>query len=459
VIGSFKNYLVEEEREVFFTFGRMNPPTIDHGKIFEKLANVAGKMPYIVYLSESQDPENNPLDYRTKVKTVRKMFPRHARSVVMERSCTSAMECATKLYNQGYKNVTMVVAENRVSEFEVLLNKYNGQKTRHGFYNFSKINVVSSGIMDPDLKEAKGMSAAKMRTAVTENNFMAFSQGLPKSFSNTESKKLFNDVRKGMGLNEVKDFTKHIQLEPVSEIRESYIRARIFEEGETVVLPKKGSIVGKIKHLGANYLIVESKGEVHRCWLDDVNKLDPTNYVPHWDQAPFPDYPKPELGLRESTDRWYKHQPEWGTPESTELAKKITPGELPEKSEVPQDKDIDDREGSQPAKYHSGLKKSTKKSRDAHFKKMAKSKDYDDPSLYKDAPGDKDAREKGVKPSKYTMRFKQMYDQKMSPTDVVKQRIDREKKSDALRHDRMMDRARTRATNMKNRETKPNGKV
>lgn len=28
-----------------------------------------------------------------------------------------------------------------------------------------------------------------------------------------------------------------------------------------------------------------------------------------------------------STDRWYKNQPEWGTPESTKLAKKITPGQ------------------------------------------------------------------------------------------------------------------------------------
>ena len=31
-----------------------------------------------------------------------------------------------------------------------------------------------------------------------------------------------------------------------------------------------------------------------------------------------------------STDRWYKNQPEWGTPESTKLAKKITPGEIEE---------------------------------------------------------------------------------------------------------------------------------
>jgi len=28
-----------------------------------------------------------------------------------------------------------------------------------------------------------------------------------------------------------------------------------------------------------------------------------------------------------STDKWYKNQPEWGTPESTKLAKKITPGQ------------------------------------------------------------------------------------------------------------------------------------
>ena len=35
---SFKQYLVEEQREVFFTFGRMNPPTIGHGKLMKVLA-------------------------------------------------------------------------------------------------------------------------------------------------------------------------------------------------------------------------------------------------------------------------------------------------------------------------------------------------------------------------------------------------------------------------------------
>ena len=517
MIGSFKNYLVEEEREVFFTFGRMNPPTIGHQKLLDKLASVAGRMPYFVYLSQSQDPKKNPLDYKTKVKTVRKMFPRHARSVILERSCKNAMECAVKLYDQGYKNITMVVGQDRVREFDVLLKKYNGQKARHGFYNFNGINVISAGNRDPDAEGAEGMSASKMRSAASDNDFTTFAQGLPKGFSNAESKKLFNAVRSGMGLKETKEFTKHIQLEPVSEIRESYIRDRIFEEGETVVLPKKGSIVGKIMHLGSNYLIVESKGEVHRCWLDDVNKLDPTNYVPHWDQAPFPDYPKPELGLREATDRWYKDQPEWGTPEATKKAKQITPGQntesshpniwdnirkrrakglpprkpgekgypktldlpeenpcwdgfkqvgtktkngkqvpncVPEKIEVPQDKDIDDKKGSQPATFHKGIKsKSTKSARDAHFKKMSKRDDHKNPDLYKDAPGDKAARKKGTKPSPYTLRFKQMYGE--DAVARAKARIDREKKSDAARHDNMMDRARLQKARRINRETRP----
>ena len=43
VINSFKNYLVEEEKTVYFTFGRMNPPTIGHEKLLNSLAAKAGR--------------------------------------------------------------------------------------------------------------------------------------------------------------------------------------------------------------------------------------------------------------------------------------------------------------------------------------------------------------------------------------------------------------------------------
>lgn len=71
---------------------------------------------------------------------------------------------------------------------------------------------------------------------------------------------------------------------------------------------------------------------------------------------------------------------------------------MSEKTSVPQDSDIAKRKGSQPAKYHKGLSKSTKKSRDAQFKRQAKMSDSD-PKAYKPAPGDKTAK---TKPSKYT---------------------------------------------------------
>ena len=74
----------------------------------------------------------------------------------------------------------------------------------------------------------------------------------------------------------------------------------------------------------------------------------------------------------------------------------------------PQDKDIADKKGTQPAKYFKGLKKSTKSKRDAHFQK-GKEKSDSDPSAYKDAPGDKKARKKPMPKSKYTKDYHRTY--------------------------------------------------
>jgi hypothetical protein len=113
-----------------------------------------------------------------------------------------------------------------------------------------------------------------------------------------------------------------------------------------------------------------------------------------------------------------------------------------------QDSDIKDREGSQPAKYHSGLAKSTKTKRDSQFQKGAE-KDSGDPSAYPDKHvGDSDAK---TRTSKHTKKYRQMFGEK--EVDQVKARIEREKTSDKKKHDRMMDRARTADTKDKNQQT------
>lgn len=391
MINRFSQFLVEEEKTVYFTFGRLNPPTRGHEMLLNKLAKAAGKNPYRIYLSKSNDPKKNPLSYNDKIKFSRKMYPKHARQIIKDTTITNVMDIATKLYNDGFVNVVMAVDGPRSREFDILLNKYNGQKARHGFYNFKSIKFINVGERNDSSEGIDGVSATKQRKAAKENDFVAFSQGLPKNVSNADAKALFNAVRKGMGLKEARDFKNHVQLEPVSELREAYLRDNIFEEGEQVVMTKHG-IVGKIKHLGTNYLIVESKGETWRCWLDDVSKVDP-NFEPSWEVQDFPNddndgvvreslnesvTPHPEVvkaykkhidaedqaadynyrGNKARVTRAANHlskkikqhhpdldmkgkialrthlqnmkeanQPEWGTPESTKKAKEMTPGE------------------------------------------------------------------------------------------------------------------------------------
>ena len=280
MIHSFKNYLIEEDKVAYFTLGRLNPPTIGHEKLLDSLAKQAGRNDYFVFVTQSQDKKKNPLGYNEKVKHVRKMFPRHARRVMINKKIRTVFDAATFLYEKGYKSVVMVVGSDRVTEFQTLLNKYNGQKGQHGFYNFKSLDIASAGERDPDAEGVSGMSASKMRGFASENDFASFSQGLPSSMSNKDAKKLFMDVRNGMGLKEETVFKRHINLEPLSETREAFVRGDLFDLGDTVVV-KNTDEVGTLTHLGSNYVIVQlAENKVVRKWLDDVEKLEDPEPTP-----------------------------------------------------------------------------------------------------------------------------------------------------------------------------------
>ena len=140
-LNSFSQFLVEEEKTVYFTFGRMNPPTIGHEKLLKKLASKAGRNPYRIFLSPSEDKDKNPIDYKSKIKFARKAFPKYARSIIMSPKTRNVMEVASAIYDEGFKNVVMVVGSDRVKEFDLRLNAVNGKKGRHGFFNFQSIIV------------------------------------------------------------------------------------------------------------------------------------------------------------------------------------------------------------------------------------------------------------------------------------------------------------------------------
>ena len=261
---SFRDLVTEQKETIVFTFGRFNPPTTGHEKLIKKVASVAGSNPFRIYPSHSQDPQKNPLPHSLKVAYMRQMFKRYGNSIVADRSVKTAIDCAVKLYDDGFKNVTMVVGSDRVAEFKKLLNEYNGvEGKRHGFYEFESISVVSAGERDPDAEDVSGMSASKMRAAAADGDKDAFMTGLPSGFR--DGVKLYRDVRKHMGIREERDMGDMTDFE---NVRDMYLTGKIWNAGD--IVEAKG-ITGEVVRKGTNYLsFVDESGKVHKAWLHEV---------------------------------------------------------------------------------------------------------------------------------------------------------------------------------------------
>ena len=228
---SFKQFNEEKEKSVVFAFGRFNPPTVGHEKLIKKVAEISTGADFRIFASQSNNPKKDPLQYKEKVNLMRKMFSKYGRNIVLDSSLKTVFDILVYLYDKGYTRATMVAGSDRIKEFKGLLNKYNGVEARHGFYEFKDgINIVSAGDRDPDADDVSGMSASKMRAAAAEGDFQSFANGLPKSYGDKLA--VFNLLRKRMGLNEMTNFRKHIELK-TTNIRERYIANEVFCEGDS----------------------------------------------------------------------------------------------------------------------------------------------------------------------------------------------------------------------------------
>ncbi len=272
MIKGFKEHYLNEaaSEEVVISFGRFNPPTTGHEKLLNKISSVAGKSSYRVYPSQSQDPKKNPLSFGDKIKFMRKMFPKHARSIIMDKKVRSFFDALSSAHKDGFKKCTIVVGSDRINEFDTILNKYNGVKGKHGFYDFEGgVNVVSAGDRDADSDDVSGMSASKLRAAAKDNDLITFSKGMPKGFKSAED--LMNAVRSGMGLKESNNYSKEVKLKRLSMLREKYIEGNLFNVGDTVIISESREKV-VINKLCSNYVEVNLNGESKNVWISDICK-------------------------------------------------------------------------------------------------------------------------------------------------------------------------------------------
>ena len=268
----------EEEGEdkgdnpITIAFGRFNPPTVGHLKLLQAAEKAAAGGEMKIYPSRTQDGKKNPLDPDMKVSYMKKLFPDYKDSIINDSEMKSIFDVLTTASDDGYKSVNIIVGADRQAEFENLATKYNGE-----LYDFEDIRVISAGVRDADAEGVEGMSASKMRKAVTDDDFDAFKRGLPKGTKDADVQAVFDAVRTGMKVKKAKkDVEEEIDLWMVAPkldprgLRENYFKKKIFNVGDLVESLNTG-LIGKIIRRGANYLISVTENNVmFKSWTHDL---------------------------------------------------------------------------------------------------------------------------------------------------------------------------------------------
>ena len=478
------NPKLEEEAgsTAVFTFGRMNPPTIGHEKLVKKIEDVAKRnsaMPHI-YLSQSYDSKKNPLPYKTKISLAKRAFGK----LVTQSAARTVIEVVKELQDMGHKKLIMVVGSDRVNEFKTLLNRYNGKD-----FEFDSIEVVSAGERDPDADGAEGMSASKMREAVSSGNEKDFEMGLPSKLKRN-ARTIFNAVKTGMKIAEEmeKELGDEMLIEAPLTLAQRRKRALAFRRSKQKVI--RGRRIAQRRMASSEKLKVRARrqaikfirrrvaGEKGKDYanLSPTEKMQidkrvqqrkaiigkiATRLMPRVRKAERERLKafmasKNEENLNDVLDiimeAYFKVDIEGLPPvfmtgpsgntikqDLRRIIKKadenVTSIERVQRADIikafrlqaqgksidndpigvdeafemmleREDKDIGDKEGSQPAKYHSGLSKATKEKRDRQFKKAAE-KDSGDSSAYPE----KHAGDEGVKTktSVHTKRYHQLF--------------------------------------------------
>jgi len=262
-----------DQGSISITFGRFNPPTTGHEALINKVAESAKNGEYRIYPSRTQDDKKNPLDPATKVKFMHKAYPNHTNAIIANDEMKTIFDVLTSLDSEGYSEVNLVVGGDRVSEFNSLAQKYNGEA-----YTFENIKVTSAGDRDPDGEGVEGMSASKQRKFAAEDNYAEFSKGCPKGLKPKDCQELYNTLRGAMKMEEcVDDFSEvsfHLyeiapKLDPKG-LREAYLTEALFSVGSYVENLNTG-IISKVVSRGSNYVIsIDEHDNLFRSWLKDL---------------------------------------------------------------------------------------------------------------------------------------------------------------------------------------------
>lgn len=255
---------------VVIVIGRFNPPSKNHLSLLKSGFDNAKRrgFEYRIYPSRIKDDTLNPLEPKTKISFMRSMFSDYADYIIDSEESRTIFDILESLYNDGYTDVVIVSGQERLGEFQSLIHKADGER-----YEFNNIEVITSGVKDPDSEVENPGSSAMMRTAAAIGDYQRFSTGLPPNLKNSEKEKIFNAVTGSMNVTENTELWRINPELDYEGMRKSYKFDDIFKVG-SLVENVNSSLVGRIIRRGTNYLIcVTEDGVMFKSWLKDVHEI------------------------------------------------------------------------------------------------------------------------------------------------------------------------------------------
>lgn len=181
-------------KNIVVAFGRFNPPTCGHAKVWARIAEIAVEKNAdgLLCMSKSNDPKSNPIAFLEKRDIIEQYLQELDIDISVEpdefANLKTMYQILPAIYKMGYEKLYYVCGSDRFQEFS-RIKDYNGKPLKNPDleYNFKVIEIASAGerIEDPDDIVARA-SGTKMRAFAALGEFDKFREMTPDFGENEE---------------------------------------------------------------------------------------------------------------------------------------------------------------------------------------------------------------------------------------------------------------------------------
>lgn len=195
---------VKTKNPIVMAYGRMNPPTLGHRILADRVKEEADKRGcgHVVVLSHTTGDTSNPLSPEEKLAHAKRFMPQTTLKLSDPKS-PSFIQQARDLNKAGHDELVMVAGADRVADFKKALESQNGKD-----YNFKRITVVSAGERDADSVGVEGISSTKMREFAKKDDWASFKKASPPDVSESHVRALYDSLQKSLKINNEKNQAK-----------------------------------------------------------------------------------------------------------------------------------------------------------------------------------------------------------------------------------------------------------